>query len=121
MTEHHPVVFITNKASSHDYTRASRFGAIRFVTQGNYPVFKTARLQEEIVDALVYSKREDYLLFSGSAAVAALCTIVWFELHSKANVLLWDRTKNSYVQRTIEKPNLRLLINETQDKFSLRK
>jgi len=112
------VVYITNKAASHDYSRATHFGAIRFVTQGNYPVFKTGRLQEEIVTALIYSNPWDYLLFSGSGVVASLCSLVWFELHSQANILLWDRTKNSYVQRTVEREGMRMLINEMRDKLT---
>ena len=59
-----PTVYVSNRASTHDYTSASKMGALRFVTIGNYPIFKTARLQEEIITALAYSTKDDYLLFS---------------------------------------------------------
>jgi len=108
-------VFVTNKSHSHDYTSASKLGALRFVTNGNYPIFKTIRLQEEIINALAYSSKDDYLLFSGSSVVAALAMAVWLEIHGVAKILLWDRTQDSYVVRVIETKQIRIEVETAKD------
>jgi len=109
------VVFVTNRAGDHDYTPAEKWGALRFVTSGNYPIFKTTRLREEIIEALIHSTPDDYLCISGSAVVASLCTIVWLELHKQVNMLLYDRQNEVYVLRTIERSNLRMEIERAVD------
>ena len=109
-------VFITNRSPTHVYDSAYTFGSIRYVTSGNYPIFKTARLQEEIIDVLAYSTKHDYLLFSGSGVVAALCLTVWLEMHGECRALLWDRTEDAYVLRVIERSNIRLEIERASDR-----
>ncbi len=111
-----PTVYITNKSSTHDYSSALRYGAMRFVTTGNYPIFKTARLQEEIIEALINSSPEDYLLLSGSSAVAAMCVLVWFQMHSVAKILLWDRTQQVYVLRALDRSTIRVEIESVKDR-----
>lgn len=108
-------VYITNKSSTHDYASAAKLGALRFVTIGNYPIFKTDRLQEEIITALTYSQKSDYLLFSGSSVVAGMCMAVWLELHGEANILLWDRTDDIYVERLIQKSRLKIELESARD------
>jgi hypothetical protein len=110
-------VFISNKSDAHDYSPASKFGAIRFVTSGNYPVFKTTRLQEEAIEALIYSKPSDYLLLSGSSLIAAVCLTVWLEMHGEAKILLWDRANDGYEERIITKKGVRLAIEEARDQL----
>jgi hypothetical protein len=114
-------VYITNRSPTHDYAAAARFGAIRFVTTGNLAVFKTSRLQQEIIEALAYSMPSDYLLFSGSSAIAALAFSVWMEMHGRANILLWDRQADQYVERTINRSELRVEIEQTRDKLQIEK
>jgi hypothetical protein len=113
------VVYVTNKSPTHDYVSATSYGALRFVTMGNYPVFKTARLIEEITTALVYSRPEDFILFSGSAVVSALVMSVWLEMHGKANVLLWDRVNSKYVLRPIDRQNLAVGIEAAMDQLGI--
>lgn len=108
-------VFITNKSPSHEYSPASRYGAIRFVTMGNYPVFKTQRLQEEIIKVLVHSSPDDYLLLSGSSVIAALCMAIWLTMHPVVKLLMWDRAENEYVLRVIERSSIQLGVVEAQD------
>lgn len=111
-----PTVFVTNKSEAHNYSSASRFGALRFVTVGNYPVFKTNRLVEEIVSILVYSTPDDYLLISGSAAIAAIAMAVWLELHPRLKLLIYSRAEETYVQRDFVKSDLRLQIERARDR-----
>jgi hypothetical protein len=110
-------VFVTNRSPTHDYSPAAKFGSLRFVTMGNYPIFKTGRLQEEIIDALIHSTPDDFLVISGSGTIAAMCMAVWLELHGKVKMLLWDRTEGTYVVREINKPMLRVEIETARDKL----
>lgn len=110
-------VFVSNRSNSHDYGSAMRFGAMRAVTTGNYPIFNTTRLRTEIIDALVHSKPTDYLLFSGSAVIAGICMHVWMELHGSVKVLLWDRSQNEYAVREITRDAVKLEIERTRDRL----
>jgi hypothetical protein len=107
------VVFITNHSPRHPYDSALRYGAVRPVTSGNYPIFKWTRLLEEITDVLAYSRPEDYLLFSGASSIASVCLAIWLEMHGKCKCLIWDRS--SYIQRDIAKVALRLDIERARD------
>ena len=110
-------VFISNMSKEHDYTSAAKYGAIRPVTSGNYPIFKTARLLEEITAALLYSEETDYLLLSGSSVVAGYCIAVWLMLHKKCNLLLHDRRQGQYVPRLFDRVAVMTDIERARDKL----
>lgn len=116
----HRTVFITNMAGDHSYTPAARYGAIRPVTSGNYPVFKTARLVEEIAAALASSSEEDFLLFSGSSFIAGLCLAMWLARHKKCRALLYDRPQGGYVPRTIDRSELEVQMEKAADRLEAR-
>jgi hypothetical protein len=115
------VVFVTNFHPDHDYRPATEFGALRPVTSGNYPIFKTQRLLEEICDSLQESSENDFLLFSGSSTIAGLALAVWLSKHSKANLLLFERAmgRNKYVVRTITKHEVLQAIEEARERKEL--
>lgn len=110
-------VFISNMSIDHDYTNAAVFGAVRPITSGNYPIFKTTRLIEEVIKALIYSKDTDYLLLSGSSVVASICLAVWLMLHKKANLLLHDRRQNQYVPRVFDREATLLELERARDRL----
>lgn len=110
-------VFISNMSKDHDYTGAVKFGAIRPITSGNYPIFKTQRLLEEIIDALVHSKETDYLLLSGSSVVAGFSLVIWLMLHRKVNLLLHDRRQGQYVPRVFQRDTTYLDIERARAKI----
>lgn len=112
-------VFITNMAPDHSYESAARYGAIRPVTSGNYPVFKTARLTEEIAAALIHSSSEDYLLFSGSSLIAGLCLTTWLMLHKECRALLYDRAQKGYVPRVIRREEVQIQLEKAKDKLEV--
>ena len=114
MTEH--TVYISNMSKAHDYAKAAKFGAIRPITSGNYPIFKTTRLMEEIIEALSESTEDDYLLLSGSSVIAALCMLVWSQMHKRVAILLFDRRQDDYVERVEVRAEIREAINKTIDK-----
>lgn len=110
-------VFVSNQSPAHNYSSASHFGALRFVTRGNYPIFKTNRLTEEIIETLAYSKADDYLLISGSATIAAICMAVWLEMHPRLKLLIYSRADGVYLQRDFVKTDLRLAIERVRDRL----
>ena len=110
------VVYISNLNKLHDYSSAEHFGTMTTVTAGNFPVFKTGRLIEEIVGSLIESSQDDYLLVSGSSIIAALSMAVWLTMHEKVNILLFDRTEDMYTVRTVERKEIGLEIERTIDR-----
>ncbi len=107
-------VFLTN-LSDHDYSPIARWGAMRPVTSGNYAIFKTARLLEEVVTVLAASSETDYLAFSGAAFVGALCLTVWLIMHKECNVLLFDPRQNAYVPRVIKRSEIVVQIEKLRE------
>jgi hypothetical protein len=117
VTNGRATVFVTNVARDHDYTSLARYGAMRPVTSGNYPVFKTARLTEEIIRELAQSTPDDYLAFSGSGFVAGLCLTIWLIFHKECHTLLYDRKEGAYVHRLIKRSDLVIQIEKTRDEI----
>jgi len=107
-------VYITNMASDHDYRTAAAYGTIRPVTSGNYPIFKSARLLEEVATTLSQSSEEDYLLFSGSSFVAGICIAVWLQKHKECKALLYDRTQRGYVTRVVRKADIIIQLEKAR-------
>jgi hypothetical protein len=114
-------VFITNMNPDHDYTTAAKYGAIRPITSGNYAIFKTSRLEDEAIDALLESADDDYLLISGSSVVAGICMAVWLTMHKQVNLLLHDRKQSQYIPRTMRRDDLILKIERARDRRERRK
>jgi hypothetical protein len=108
-------VFVSNMSADHKYESLSKFGAVRPITQGNYPIFKTQRLTEEVIKALLSSAPTDYLALSGSSFVAALCLSIWLILHRECNVLLYDPRQNAYVPRSIKRSEIIVQIEKQRD------
>lgn len=110
-------VFVTNMSPDHNYGSAEKFGALRPVTSGNYPVFKSARLLEEIASVLAYSSPTDFLLFSGSSFVAGICLATWLLKHKECHALLYDRTQRGYVPRVVRKDDIIMQLEKTRDRM----
>jgi len=88
---------------------------MRPITSGNYPIFKSTRLLEEIVLALSQSEDTDYLAFSGAAFVGALCLAVWLILHRECKVLLYDPRQNAYVPRVLKRNDIIVQIEKLRE------
>jgi len=110
-------VFITNMSPAHSYDSAARYGAVRPVTSGNYPVFKSERLMEEVIRSLAYSASNDYLLFSGSSFVAGICLAVWLHMHKECHALLWDPKQRAYVPRIIKREDIQMQVEKIKDQL----
>lgn len=101
----------------HSYEAAAKYGAIRPITSGNYPIFKTTRLVEELIDALAASKDTDYLLLSGSSVVAGLALAIWLMMHKKVQLLLHDRRQSAYVPRLFDRTTAMVQIEQARAKL----
>jgi len=108
-------VFISNKASQHNYTPAAQHGAMKSITSGNYSIFKTVRLRDEIIKVLLNSEKTDFLLLSGSSVIAGICMSIWLLMHDEVKLLLYDRKERSYVIRTLSKSDIKLAIETALD------
>ena len=110
-------VFISNMSRDHDYTKAATYGAIRPITSGNYPIFKTTRLVDEVINTLIHSKESDYLLLSGSSLVAGICLSIWLMMHKKVSLLLLDRRQGQYIPRVFDKDATLIELEKARDKL----
>lgn len=112
-------VFISNLGGGKDYSSVAKFGAMRPITSGNFPIFKTDRLMEEVITAILDSEPDDYLVLSGSGLVTALCLSVWLIIHKKARLLLFDKRqgdKGQYVPRTVTREEIILSIEHIKER-----
>ncbi len=113
----HRVVFISNKAGHHDYVAAEHYGALRPITSGNFAIFKTERLREEIAVALAHSTIHDYLLLSGSSFIAGLCMSMWVLSHGTVKLLLYDRSAKKYVVREFHGNAAKVELERMRDRL----
>lgn len=113
-------VFLSNMGK-HEYDSLAAYGAMRPVTQGNYNVFKTERLTEEIIACLADSSETDYLALSGSTLIAAICMEVWMLMHKRVQLLIFDPRQDQYVPRAFDRGQLLLQIEQARDKAAREK
>ena len=112
------VVYISNQAKQHDYSPAREHGILVAITSGNYAIFKTDRLREEIIGALTLSTPNDFLLLSGSSIIAGICMAVWLLQHETVNLLLYDRSARKYVKRSFSRNEAMIEIEQMRDRVA---
>lgn len=95
-------VFITQESSSVDYTPATEFGDLVFVTAASdrFSPHVGSYINDEILDRikqrLADFTKEDYLICTGAPTVMAICGAVLGERLTK--VLVWDSRVCAYHQ-----------------------
>ena len=97
-------VFIPNR-SSHDYSRAKRFGTLITLTKGNIDLNNTSKIYRLVEDALVNSSPDDYIMISGPSILNAIVCSMFTQLHGKINYLIYRRD-GSYIERNMSFKNL---------------
>lgn len=99
-----PNVFVINN-STHDYSKAVRFGTIVNVTEGNVPIFKTDVIKGMLKKALVDFKEDDFLLIAGPTL---LCIMAYQEVYEilkekfsaiEIKLLIFDAKEQDYTVR----------------------
>lgn len=96
-----PKVFITNK-SAHDFSAAEPYGEFHYLSEGlvhKYSTNKTMRLFE---DRLKHSEADDYLLITSLGVLNVIAAGILATKHHKINLLIYNATEKTYVERTIK-------------------
>lgn len=89
-------VYITNYGGHPEYEQAEQFGEFRYITKGYVNFASLDRVKLDILDVIKDSRPEDYLLVSGINIIAIMSGILWFHLHKKVNMLVWDKKHRVY-------------------------
>jgi hypothetical protein len=100
-----PNVFIPNRGV-HDYSSASEYGTLLFLTEGKYDLFAIGRICRDIMPFVATSRPEDILLVSGPTIMNCLLMSMLAVKHNKVNILLYStnskgRGQGGYKLRTI--------------------
>lgn len=91
-------VFIPNKAN-HDYSPASRYGALRFLTVGYIPKFNLNSMLRAIQDGLKDSTENDYVMLTSLTILNVLTCTQFAMMHGRLNLLLFK--DNDYIERRL--------------------
>lgn len=94
-----PNVYVINKAT-HDFSDATRFGDLIFLSEGNVNRFATnkmARLFAPIIDA---SGPDDYILITGLTIMTSIAVGMFAFKHGRLNLLI-HRSDHTYAERRI--------------------
>lgn len=94
-----PRVYVPNK-SRHDFTKATAFGSLVFITQGLVEKTEVAHMDRLIEDALVDSLSTDYLLPTSFSIISCLLATAFAKKHGRVNYLIFH--KDEYVLRTLK-------------------
>jgi cytochrome bd-type quinol oxidase subunit 2 len=93
-----PRVYVVNR-STHDYSSATKYGDIVYVTEGYLRHFSvglhTRVWQEKLKDSLP----DDFLILSSINVVCGIGCALFAMMHGKLNLLLWDNKK--YIKREV--------------------
>ena len=98
--EEEPKVYILSK-SVHDFSKASTFGHLQFLTEGCIPRYKTTQMCRIFKPIIEASSPNDYIMVTGlTVAIAILCS-VFVMRHKRLNILIHKPQDNSYEARIL--------------------
>lgn len=101
-----PFVFITNK-SGHDFSPATKFGELRFLTVGSVDKYNINTLYGEIIDGLEGSTDRDFLMVSSLTVLNVVAAAILARKYGKLNLLLYRN--GDYIERNL---NIDSLLEE---------
>ena len=105
-----PTVWIVNEAG-HDYSGAEKHGQLRRLTLGDINPLQLDRLAYHLSRGIgKFTKKDDFILISGTPTVNAVALTMWLQMHKKAKVLQWNAKKSVYELSTITLDNLKRLL-----------
>ena len=93
-------VFIVNK-SCHDYSAATKFGNLHYLSIGNLNRFDTVDIYRKFSEVLKIANKHDYILLSGLSIMNSIACAIFAVNHHRLNLLLWSAKKSEYVEKTI--------------------
>ncbi len=100
-----PNIYIINR-SVHDFSDATRFGDLVYLTEGNFNKFETSRISRAMKPILEVSEPFDYILISGLSVMVGIACSMFAVRHGKLNLLIFDQKTKSYVERNLSLEDL---------------
>lgn len=91
-------VFVVNK-SSHDFSRAMKFGELIFMSEGRLDKFGTNNMHRLFNEFLATSSRDDYILPCSLSIANIIAASIFAVRHGKLNLLLHKPSTGEYIER----------------------
>jgi hypothetical protein len=91
-------VYVVNK-SSHDFSKASQFGDIVYLSQGPINRFACNSMHRKFYAKLISSNEDDYILMCSLGVMNSIACSIFAKLHNKLNLLLYKKGK--YIERNL--------------------
>ena len=83
-------VFVTNFAG-HDFGAAKSYGEIYWITRGYVSFQSLDRVKFLITEQVLKSTKDDWLLLSGTPLISVISVLMWYALHKKVKLLVFDQ------------------------------
>ncbi len=90
-----PIVYVVNKGN-HIYESASKFGEIKYLTEGKQNIFALNDLCDRINTVLSEITTQDYLLISGHILPNVIAINSIIKKLGSVKLLVWFAYKNMY-------------------------
>ena len=88
---------------------AKKFGQLKYITEGNIPLFKTDLMIHNLKEALIHFKENDYLLIVGPAWLSIIAASMLFSKYSRLKFLIFDAKLQRYIVRHLDIDAYKLL------------
>jgi hypothetical protein len=99
-------VFVTNFAG-HDFAAAKPYGEIYWITKGYVSFQSLDRVKFLITEQVLLSDSEDWLLLSGTPLISVIAALVWYAIHKKVKLLVFDKKDDGkYRELIISEANI---------------
>ena len=96
-------VYVPNR-SYHDFSEASRFGDLLYLTSGKISILSIGRMYRTFMPVIQTSTKEDYILVSGPSVMTSILCSMFSIKHNVLNLLIYQiggDNKGHYKQRRI--------------------
>lgn len=103
-------VWIVNYAG-HDYSDATRFGELDFITKGYVSRGSLDRLLYGVAESVARSEPSDWFLPSGMILLNVLAAVLWVKRHGKIKILSWDEKDREYKPMEVSPSQMDLLLS----------
>jgi len=91
-------VFVVNK-STHDFSKANKFGELIFMTEGRLDKFATANMVRTFNEFFSDSSPDDYLLLCSLSVANVMAASAFVSRHGRLNLLLYKPSTGEYIER----------------------
>lgn len=99
-------VWILNRKSYHDYSKAERYGELNEIFGEDLPIFQTDKLIQMIREKIEIFSIEDSLLLSGNPLINIIAVSYLLSKHKQLKVLLFNVFNGDFILRTLRKEDL---------------